>query len=70
MIYLGDNGLDKLSYYFECMTLEGNTYEDIKAAMNEEMGKPVLDFSMLDYENLDYQNINEYFLDDFKDLKS
>jgi len=70
IIYVADNACDKLCDYLEGMALEDVPYEEIKEKMIIEMGNPVTDYSLLDYDKLDYRNINEFFLDDFKDLKS
>ncbi len=68
IIYLADNGCDKLGTYLECMAEENSTYEEIKQKMMEEFGKPVTDYSKLNLDALSYKNIKEFFLDDFADL--
>ena len=70
IIYLADNGSDKLSTYLELMALENIPYEEIKTKMITELGSPVTDYFDLDYSSLDYRNITEFFLDDFKDFKN
>lgn len=69
VIYLADNACDKLSYYLECMAWENVPYEDIKEKMLQEFGKPITDYSKLNYDRLTYRKIDEFFLDDFSDLK-
>ncbi len=69
VIWLADNSCDKVGGYLEGMAEEGEPYEKIKKKMIKEMGKPVTDYSLLNYDKLDYRNINEFFLDDFNDLK-
>lgn len=69
VIYLADNACDKLSIILEGMVLENVPYEDIKAKMLQEFGQPVKDYSKLNYDKLSYQKIDEFFLDDFSDLK-
>ena len=70
IIYVADNSCNKLGFYLECMAMENIPYEDIKARMISELGNPVTKYSDLDYSKLTYANITEFFLDDFKDLKS
>lgn len=41
-----------------------------KEKMIKELGSPVTDYSKLEYEKLSYWNINEFFLDDFSNLKT
>jgi len=68
IIYLADNGCDKLSNYFELMALQDVSYEEIKAKMIADLGQPITDYFHLDL--LDsYEHISEFFLDDFRDLK-
>ena len=69
VIYLADNACDKLSIFSEGMAVENVPYEDIKAKMLQEFGQPVKDYSELNYDTLTYQKIDEFFLDDFSDLK-
>jgi hypothetical protein len=69
VIYLADNACDKLSTYLECMAWEDVPYEEIKQKMLQEFGQPVTDYSKLNYNTLTYQKIDEFFLDDFSDLK-
>jgi hypothetical protein len=69
IIYLADNGRNKLCKYLELMAWENVPYEEIKQKMIAEFGPPVTDYKSLDYTKLDYSNITEFFLDDFKDLK-
>lgn len=69
VIYLADNACDKLSIFSEGMAVENAPYEDIKAKMLQEFGQAVKDYSKLYYDKLSYQKIDEFFLDDFSDLK-
>ncbi len=69
VIYLADNACDKLSTYLECMAWENVPYEDIKEKMLQEFGQPLTDYSKLNYNTLTYAKIDEFFLDDFNDLK-
>lgn len=69
VIYLADNACDKLSRYLECMAWENFPYEEIKQKMIQEFGHPVTDYSKLNYDTLTYRKIEEFFLDDFSDLK-
>lgn len=70
VIYLADNACDKLSSYLECMAWENVPYEEIKTKMIQEFGQPVTDYTKLNYDTLTYQKIDEFFLDDFSDLKT
>ena len=44
--------------------------QEIKEKMIREMGEPITDYSKLDFDSLSYSSINEFFLDDFHDLKT
>lgn len=68
IIYLADNS-SSLSKYLEGMVFEGISYDEVKAALIQDFGAPVTDYSKLDYETLEYRNLKEFFLDDFRDLK-
>ncbi len=68
VIYLADNGCNKLSAYLELMACDNIPYEVIKEKMINELGNPITDYSKLEYAKLKYSNITEFFLDDFKDL--
>lgn len=70
VIFLADNGCDKLSTFLEGMAWENHPYEDIKEKMTEAFGQPVTDYSKLNFDTLTYSKINEFFLDDFSDLKT
>jgi len=69
VIYLADNICVKLSYYLDCMALENVAYEEIKQKMIEEMGLPITDYTKLNRQTFSYETVNEFFLDDFADLK-
>lgn len=70
VIFLADNGCNMLSEYLEDMAIENIAYEEIKARMINELGNPITDHAILDTRKLDYKNITEFFLDEFKDLKT
>ncbi len=69
IIYLPDQRSDKLCKYFG-MFFDNKTYEEIKSKMIDEFKLPVTDYKLLNYEKLEYVSINEFFLDDFSDLKT
>ena len=69
VIYLADNGCDKLCTYLESMAEENMPYEEIKQKMIEQFGQPITEYSKLNVEALSYESIKEFFLDDFADLK-
>jgi hypothetical protein len=68
IIYVADNACDKLNYYL-ASAWENVPFEEIKIQMIKEIGQPVTDYSKLDFNKLDYRKINEFFFDDFNDLK-
>lgn len=68
IIFLADNGCDKLSTYLELMAWENIPYQDIKQKMIQDLGQPITDYSQLDFDTLSYRNITEFVLDDFKDI--
>lgn len=70
VIYLADNACDKLSTYLECMAWENVPYYEIKEKMLQEFGQPVTDYSKLNFNTLTYSKIEEFFLDDFNDIKT
>jgi len=69
IIYLADNGCDKLSDYLELMAWEGVAYNEIKQKMMLDNIPFVSDYNKLILNNLKYSNITEYVCDDFKDIK-
>ncbi len=69
IIYLPDQSSDKLCKYFG-MFYDNKTYEEIKSKMIDEFKLPVTDYKLLNYEKLEYASMNEFFLDDFSDLKT
>lgn len=69
IIYVADNACDKLSGYLEGMAFNNISYDEIKELMIKEFGQPIKQYNQLDYHKLNYNNINEFFLDDFSDLK-
>jgi hypothetical protein len=69
IIYLADHSARRLCHYLEAKALENIHYETIKSEMIEEFGNPVTDYKLLDLEGLSYDSINEFFLDDFADLR-
>lgn len=68
VIYLADNGCDKLAMYLECQVWEGVSYQEIKNDMILNNLPFTSDYKNLDYDNLSYSNIKEIIFDDFKDL--
>lgn len=69
VIYLADNDCDKLSNYLINMAWENVSYEKIKSKMLQEFGSPRTQYSELNFDTLTYEKIDEFFLDDFFDLK-
>lgn len=69
VIYLADNACDKLSTYLEGMAWQNIPYEEVKQKMLQEFGQSVTNYSKLNYDTLMYSKIDEFFLDDFSDLK-
>jgi hypothetical protein len=70
IIYLADNGCDKLGKYLELMAWEGVSYTEIKQKMLLDNIPFVNDYNTLKLENLRYSKITEYVFDDFKDIIS
>ena len=68
VIYLADNGCDKLSYFLEIKVWEGVSYETIKKEMQKTNLPFINDYDSLKIENLSYKNITEFVYDDFKDF--
>jgi len=69
VIYLADNCCDKLESYLVTAEEYNVPYEDIKQKMIEEFGQPITDYSKLNFDKLDYSKIDEFFCDNFSDLK-
>ncbi len=69
IIYLADNGCNKLSSYLELKIWEGIGYNDVKKEMLNDGTDIERDYMKLKFENLSYGNITEYIFDDFKDFK-
>ena len=69
VIYLADNGCDKLAYFLEIMVWEGVSYEAIKKEMQKTNLPFINDYDSLKIENLSYKNITEFVYDDFSDFK-
>lgn len=69
VIYLANNSCDKLSTYLEVMAWSNVPYNEIKEKMIQEFGQPVTDYSKLNFQTLTYEKIDQFFLDDFNDLK-
>ena len=70
VIYLADNACDKLSSYLELRAFENVPYEDIKRDMIAVFGPAKRDYSLLNEDLLNYESINEFFIDDFEDLRA
>lgn len=69
IIYLADNGCNKLGKYLELQVWEGHSFNQVKTKMLND-GTPIeRDYNKLKLENLNYCNIKEYVFDDFKDLQ-
>ena len=69
IIFLADNGCDKLAYYLECMAWEDIPYEIIKDKMIEELGNPKPFRYLSRYNNNGISaKTEEFFLDDFDDF--
>ncbi|HET8808927.1 MAG TPA: hypothetical protein VFM65_01515 [Flavobacteriaceae bacterium] len=70
IIYLADNGCDKLSEYLELQVWEGFSYQSIKKGMLL-TGLPfVSDYGLLNHDKLTYSKITEFVFDDFSDIKT
>lgn len=69
IIYLADNGCDKLSTFLELQVWEGVGYDDLKQNMINTGVPFTKDYLSLDYEKLRYSNRTEYVYDDFEDIK-
>ncbi|WP_338734024.1 hypothetical protein [Mangrovimonas cancribranchiae] len=69
IIYLADNGCDKLAEYLECQVWEGISYHDIKKDMINKKLSFVSDYDNLKLNHLTYRNIKEIVFDDFSNLK-
>lgn len=70
VIYLADNGCDKLSSYLELRVWEGLSYNDVKNEMKQDNVPFSNDFNNLSTKKISYSNIKEYLYDDFKDITS
>lgn len=68
VIYLADNGCDKLSTYLELKVWEGVSFNDIKNEMKNDNIPFRKDFNELDENEYNYTNVKEYLYDDFSDL--
>jgi hypothetical protein len=69
IIYLADNGCDKLGMYLELQVWEGVSYFEIKKDMTSKGLPFVSDYYNLKLNNLNYRNIKEIIFDDFSNLK-
>lgn len=70
IIYLADNGCDKLSEFLECQIWEGVSYDKVKQNMIATGVPFTRNYHELDYDSLEYSNIKEYIYDDFEDILS
>ncbi|WP_282030572.1 hypothetical protein [Winogradskyella eximia] len=68
VIFLADNGCDKLSHYLELMAWENIPYQEIKELMIKDLGKPITDYALLNESKISYEHITEFVLDDFLDI--
>lgn len=66
IIYLAYGTPSTLSRYLEDMAWKNVPYEKIKESLIQEFGQPIKDYSKIIYT---LPKPNEFFLDDFKDLK-
>lgn len=55
IIYLADNGADKLDSYLSNLAHENVPYHIIKAKMISELGNPIKDYGKLNIDTLDYK---------------
>lgn len=69
IIYLADNGCDKLTDFLLQVEGDGASYVDIKKQMESDGIPIVRKYDRLDSAKLDYSNIIEYVFDDFSDLE-
>lgn len=69
IIYLADNGCDKLGTYLETKIWEGVSYNEVKKNMIASNLPFVSDYKKLKLKDLSYGNITEVVFDNFKDLK-
>jgi len=67
IIWLSDQ--TNVLWRYEEMVYENHSYQEIKAAIAQELGSPITNYRDMDYASLDYQNITCWVLDDFEDLK-
>lgn len=68
VIFLADNGCDKLSYYLELMAWENIPYQEIKQQMINDLGKPITNYTLLNESKISYKHITEFVMDDFLDI--
>lgn len=68
VIFLADNGCDKLSYYLELMAWENIPYQEIKQQMINDLGKPITNYALLNESKISYKHITEFVMDDFLDI--
>lgn len=65
IIYLADNGCDKLSTYLELWTWKGKSYQEIKQDMIKKKLPFRKDYNNLKLDDLNYNDIYEIIYDDF-----
>lgn len=70
IIYLADNGCNKLSSYLELKVWEGVSYFDVKKDMIEKGFPFVSNYHKLKLKDLNYSCIKEIVFDDFSDIKT
>ena len=68
VIFLADNGCDKLSYYLELMAWVNIPYQEIKEQMINDLGKPITNYVLLNESKISYKHITEFVMDDFLDI--
>lgn len=67
IIYLADNGCNKLGAYLELWVWEGKSYFDVKQDMIDNKIPFRKDYQNLKLNDLNYNNIKEIIFDDFVD---
>src|SRR5690606_22855561 len=65
IIYLADNGCDKLATYLELWVWEGRSYDEIKCDIMEKKLPIRSDYENLKFQDLSYGHISEIIIDDF-----
>jgi len=69
IIYLADNGCDKLHDYLNGIYEEKLSYSEVKKAMIKSNTPVITNYFELDYEKLNYRDIKQFMFDDLRHLK-